>query len=40
MLSYFKQWFGYGLGVGTAKAIFGDDKPEREGAGRGSIRSR
>jgi hypothetical protein len=38
MSSWFKKWFGYGLGAGTAKAINGDGKPEGGGAGRGPIR--
>ena len=25
-MSWFKSWFGYGLGVGTAKALFGGEK--------------
>jgi hypothetical protein len=26
-MSWFKEWFGYGLGAGAAKAIFGEHKP-------------
>lgn len=29
MASWLKSWFGYGLGAGVAKAIFGDD-PEKQ----------
>jgi len=31
-MSWFKAWFGYGLGAGAAKVIFGEDKPEAERA--------
>jgi len=37
MSSWFKGWFGYGLGAGVAKALFGDGQPERAVAG-GPIR--
>jgi hypothetical protein len=26
-MSWFTGWFGYGLGAGAAKAMFGDTKP-------------
>lgn len=27
-MGWLKSWFGYGLGVGAAKAVFGEDKPK------------
>ena len=28
-MGWFQSWFGYGLGVGAAKALFGDDTHRR-----------
>jgi hypothetical protein len=30
-MSWFRGWFGYGLGVGAAKAIFGEGKSDPGG---------
>jgi len=30
MASWLKSWFGYGLGAGVAKAIFGDNDPSKQ----------
>jgi hypothetical protein len=37
-MGWFKEWFGYGLGVGAAKAILGDGEQAGGGAERGPIR--
>jgi hypothetical protein len=37
-MSWFTRWFGYGLGVGTAKAIFGKDE-HAGGSGPAPIRN-
>ncbi len=29
-MSWFNSWFGYGLGAGTAKALFGERKPSSD----------
>jgi hypothetical protein len=30
-MGWLQGWFGYGLGAGVAKAIFGEDKPSAKG---------
>jgi len=30
-MGWFKAWFGYGLGAGVAKTIFGEDHPPAGG---------
>ena len=36
--SWYKSWFGYGLGVGAAKAVFGEGKSGGFDSSRGPIR--
>jgi hypothetical protein len=39
MSRWYTRWFGYGLGAGVAKALFGDAQPEGGGNAHGPIRT-